>query len=192
MAGIVDMTLKNYIEGAIFTAVDIETTGLDPKFDRIVEIGAIKFDKKGIIARFSTLINPGIPMPAEAAKVNNITDEMLAGQPDIKNVLPDFLYFVKKSILAAHNAAFDFGFINESLNKYGETGSNLPNTIVDTLVMSREVFAGKQSYSLQKLVAGLGIRANDAHRAEDDARLCMEILKKCIETAGQNNPTSSL
>ena len=63
-----NQAVKAYAEGAVFTAFDLETTGLDPRLDKIVEIGAVKFDKMGLIARFSTLINPGIPMPKEAER----------------------------------------------------------------------------------------------------------------------------
>ena len=163
--------VKAYTEGAVFVAFDLETTGLDPKQDRIVEIGAAKFDKKGLVARFSALINPGIPMPHEAGKVNGISDEMLKGKPAVGEVLPDFLGFIENSILAAHNAPFDCGFVNAHCD--------LPNHIADTLVFSREAFPGLRSYSLQNLAAELDIPARNAHRAEDDALLCMEIFLRC-------------
>ena len=165
--------LKAFNEGAIFVALDLETTGLDPKLDRIVEIGAVKFDKRGIIARFSTLINPGIPMPPGAEKVNHISDEMLRSKPALDEVLPDFLCFVQNAVLAAHNAPFDFSFLDEKLKK------RLPNPILDTLVLSRDCFPGLKSYSLQNIAANFNISAFDAHRAEDDARLCMEIFLRC-------------
>ena len=167
---------KAYDEGAALVAFDLETTGLEPRRDKIVEIGAVKFDNKGLIARFSTLINPGIPMPEEASRVNKISDEMLKGKPSLDEVLPDFLCFIRGAALAAHNAPFDCGFINEKLEK------PLPNTILDTLAVSRELFPGLKSYSLQNLAAALGINAIDAHRAEDDARLCMEIFLRCCNT----------
>jgi len=169
-----DYAVKAYAEGAVFVAFDLETTGLDPKFDKIVEIGAVKFDRMGIIARFSTLINPGIPMPEEAGRVNKISDDMLRGKPSLDEALPDFLRFTGGTVLAAHNAPFDCGFINAKLK------TPLPNPIADTLIFSREVFRGLQSYSLQNLAAELRIPARDAHRAEDDARLCMEILVRCL------------
>ena len=106
------------IEKPVFIAFDTETTGLEPKTDKIVEIGAVKFDRLGPIGRFSVLINPGIPMPAEAAKVNGINDEMLRKQPPIEEVLPDFLHFIGKGILVAHNAPFDVSFINAALGYY--------------------------------------------------------------------------
>jgi len=167
--------VKAYSEGAVFVAFDLETTGLDPRGDRIAEIGAVKFDKDGLIARFSTLVNPGIPMPPEAGRVNNISDEMLAGKPGLDEVMPDFMRFIKGAVLVAHNAAFDCGFINAKLD------APLPNPVVDTLVVSRGLFPGLQSYSLQNLAASLGISAHSAHRAEDDARLCMEIFLRLRE-----------
>ena len=175
-----DRAIKAYSEGAVFVAFDLETTGLSAQHNHIVEIGAVKFDRLGLIARFSTLINPGIPMPKEAEEINKISDEMLRGKPNLEEVIPDFLYFIKNAVLAAHNAPFDCGFISAKLK------NPLPNLILDTLSVSREFFPGLQSYSLQNLAASLGINAHDAHRAEDDARLCMEIFLRCI---GQNAET---
>ena len=176
-----DWAVKAYTEGAVFTAFDIETTGLEPRTDHIVEIGAVKFDKNGLAARFSALINPGIAMPPEAEKVNNISDEMLRGKPSLDTVLPDFLFFIRNTILMAHNAPFDCGFINGKLKK-NPASKNIdagPHSIVDTLVFSRESFPGRRSYSLQNLAADLRINVLDAHRAEDDARVCMEIFIRC-------------
>ena len=176
-----DWAVKAYTEGAVFVAFDLETTGLDPILDKIVEIGAVKFDRKGLIAGFSILINPGVPMPPEASKVNNITDEMLRGKPSLDDVFPDFLHFINGTILAAHNAGFDCGFINEKLKEWRASPfPSLPNRVIDTLSFSREKFPGLGHYSLQKLAAELGISTRDAHRAEDDARLCMGILCRCL------------
>ena len=185
--GSFDWAIKTYAEGEAFVAFDLETTGLDPRLDQIVEIGAVKFDKQGLIARFSTLVNPGIPMPAEAEKVNKISDEMLRGKPAIADVLPDFLRFIEKSIIIAHKTAFDCGFINEKLkNSAYSPFPSLPNPQICTLVFSREVFPALSSYSLQNLAADLRIPAIDAHRAEDDARLCMEVFLRCLNTVKPN------
>ena len=195
--------IKDFAGGALVVAFDLETTGLDPRQDEIVEIGAVKFDKSGLIARFSTLVNPGIPMPAEAGRVNNITDEMLRGKPSLAAVLPDFLPFIRNAVLAAHNAPFDCGFVNEKLKTLWQKRENtffgaaetwtppfpaLPNPVADTLAFSREVFQSRdpstrKSYSLQNLAAELGIHAADAHRAEDDARLCMEIFLRIYNSS---------
>jgi DNA polymerase-3 subunit epsilon len=187
-----EWALEAYRNGAVFTAFDIETTGLDAQKDRIVELGAIKFDRRGPISRFNVLINPGIPMPAEAGRVNNITDKMLAGQPSLEDIFPDFLRLVKDTVVIAHNASFDCGFVNQKLkDRYGQAGGGwvspfpaLPNRIADTLSLSRRVFPGRTSYKLQELAAFLKISAVSAHRAEDDARLCMEIFLGCVEAVG--------
>ena len=175
---------KTYDQGAIFVSFDIETTGLSSARDRIAEIGAVKFSNSGVIDNFSTLVNPGIPMPADAGKVNKITDSMLKGQPSIEQVLPLFLGFIKDAVIVVHNAPFDCGFINAGLAALYKNNlvpfRSLPNKTVDTLVLSRRLLPGRSSYKLQELATGLGIQALNAHRANDDARLCMEILKNII------------
>ena len=175
-----DWALAAFQEGADFTAFDIETTGLDNRWDSIVEIGAVRFNKQGIIDRYAQLSDPGFPMPAEAGRVNNITDEMLAGQPSIQEVLPVFLRFSADSIVLAHNAPFDCGFINRSLSRLCDDGyvqhSVLPNRVADTLPLARRLLPGRSHYHLQDIAASLGFKAEAAHRALDDARLCMEIF----------------
>ena len=167
-------------QGAVFTAFDVETTGLNSRKDSIVEIGAVKFNREGEINRFSALVDPGVPMPAGASKVNNITDDMLAGQPPIREVLPVFLDFIEGSILAAHNAPFDCGFVNVSLSRLYDDGyttfTALPNRVADTLIMVRRLLPGRTRYNLQDISASVGLKAQEAHRAFDDARLCMELF----------------
>jgi DNA polymerase-3 subunit epsilon len=218
-----DWALEAYRDGTVFTAFDIETTGLDPQRDRIVELGAVKFDNRGPVSRFSMLINPGIPMPSEAGRVNHITDEMLAGQPPLESVFPDFLRLIRNTVIIAHNASFDCGFVNQKLKDCHEKAKRsgtlavggsgrdgqgslldgldepgqseippvwvppfptLPNKMADTLALSRRVFPGRTSYKLQDLAAFLQIEAVSAHRAEDDARLCMEIFTGCVQAVG--------
>ncbi|MDR2900702.1 MAG: 3'-5' exonuclease [Treponema sp.] len=208
--GVYDWVIPDFLAGKCFVVFDLETTGLDPKKDKIVEIGAVKFNQCGIIARFSVLINPGIPMPAAASQVNHITDDMLKGKPLLHEVLPDFLRFIQDSVLIAHNASFDSSFVNEVLasmfkpsmknddpskqpsllddefvSDQNDGGwlapfSSMPNRIVDTIPYAKQAFPGRWKYNLQDLSRDLGIQALDAHRAEDDARVCMEIFLKCI------------
>ncbi|HNQ98131.1 MAG TPA: 3'-5' exonuclease, partial [Treponemataceae bacterium] len=146
-----------------FTAFDTETTGLDPKSNRIVEIGGLRFDNLGIAARFNSLINPGRPMPEEASRINGITDTMLAGQPTAAEVFPDFLRFAGNSVLIAHNAPFDISFVNEELSRSGKPA--LTNKVVDTRILARELFPGLPKYTLQDLARHFGITAIEAHRA---------------------------
>jgi DNA polymerase-3 subunit epsilon len=175
-----DWAFEAFGRGEVFTAFDVETTGLNNRRDSIVEIGAIRFGAEGEIGRFSTLVDPGFPMPEEAAKVNNITDEMLAGQPTIQEALPAFLRFADDSILIAHNAPFDCGFVNAGLGRLYDDGYSavaaLPNRAADTLIMARRFLPGRNRYKLQDIAADVGIQALEAHRAFDDTRLCMELF----------------
>ena len=185
--GTYDSAINAFREGKVFTAFDLETTGLDPVKDKIAEIGAVKFDKKGIIARFCTLVDPLIPIPAEAGEINKITDEMLKGKPVIEEAIADFLAFAGNSILMAHNAPFDCGFINQALADLYSRNlaefSSLPNTILDTRILFKEFFPDLESYALGKLAAAMNINTVNTHRAEDDALICRELFLICLDKA---------
>lgn len=196
-------------QAAVFVAFDLETTGLYPAKDRIVEIGAVKFDRRGPIGRYSVLVDPRMPMPAEASRVNGITDAMLAGKPALDQVLPDFLRFINGAVLVAHNSSFDLSFVNAALKERWEAARSaagedaaqgslleesapkeavwappypaLPHRTVDTLGYAKETLPGRAKYNMQELASVLGIKALDAHRAEDDARVCMELFIKLAE-----------
>ncbi len=169
-----------------FAAFDTETTGLEPKLNRVVEAGAIRFDALGVSARFNSLINPKIPMPPEVTKVNGITDAMLAKEPDCAKVMPDFIDFLGEAVLIAHNAPFDVAFINEELARLGM--QRLKNRVVDTRIFAKEIYPGLPSYRLQDLARNFGIEAIDAHRAEDDARVCMELFLVCLNRLRETRP----
>lgn len=183
-----DWLVSAYQE-TVFTAFDTETSGLEPKLNRVVEAGAIRFDALGISARFNALINPKIPMPAEVTRINGITDAMLMHEPDAAAILPDFVEFLGNTVLVAHNAPFDVAFINEELARIGRPP--LANRVVDTRLLAKEAFPGLPNYKLQDLASRFGITAVDAHRAEDDARVCMELFLVCLEKiAGDNRPVA--
>jgi DNA polymerase III alpha subunit (gram-positive type) len=105
---------------------------------------------------------------------------MLVGQPPIQETLPAFLRFAADTVMVAHNAPFDCGFINASLSRLYDDGyaplPALPNRVADTLPLARRLLPGREHYNLQSVAASLDIRAEAAHRAFDDARLCMEIF----------------
>ena len=170
---------------AAFIAFDTETTGLDAAVGKIVEIGGVKFDRRGIIARYNVLINPQMPMPEEAGKVNGITNAMLKDKPVIAAVFPDFLEFIGTGILVAHNAPFDINYVNTELARAEKP--LLTNKVVDTRIFAKEVFPGLSSYALQDLAVQFGITALEAHRAEDDARVCMELFEHTLTRFLKNN-----
>lgn len=182
--------LATSFKDTTFTVFDTETTGLEPRTNRVVEAGAIRFDARGIVSRFNVLINPGCPMPAEVTKINGITDAMLAGQPSAEIVMPDFLRFIGESVLIAHNAPFDISFINEELSRIGKP--LLRNRVIDTRIFAREMFPGLPNYKLQDLARHFGIEAIDAHRAEDDARVCMELFLVCLDELRKKIPAQSV
>lgn len=186
--------LKTYDSGAVFCAVDTETTGImlfekneegirdtTRLADRIIEIGAVKFNKDGIISTFDTLINPKKRLSPYITGLTHITDEMLKDKNEFSEESKAFLDFLgsDEPILIAHNASFDLNFINAELECSGQ--KKLKNHAADTLRMSRLTFPGYESYSLQNLASAFSIDVFQAHRANDDARVCMEIFKKCLE-----------
>ena len=162
-----------------FVAFDFETTGLVAGKDRIVELGAVRF--KGIqeLGSFQAIVNPGIPISAEVVSIHGITTEMVSGKPTLKDVLPDFLGFIKDSVLIAHNAAFDTGFLRAALLE--EKLPDIDNIILDTKDIAKRVFPGERSYGLQNLIAGLGIKTTAAHRALEDAKMCMKLFQREVE-----------
>lgn len=166
-------------DGTVFTAFDTETTGLTVSNSFVIEIGAVKFDKTGIIDKFSTLINPQKPIPESASAINNITDDMVKDAPKIDEVLDSFLEFTKDTVLIAHNANFDVNFINEECVRNNKT--ELKNSFLDTLNLVRWAYPLLGKYNLQLMARLMNIEVTDAHRAYDDARVCMELFNRVIE-----------
>ena len=119
-----------------YVALDVETTGLSPKNgDRVIEIGAVAIENQGIIAKFSSLIDVDKMIPWQVQKVHGITNEMLYGEPKPDEVLPEFYEFIAGSILVAHNASFDIGFLK---HEFALLGMSLNNRSLCTLKMSRK------------------------------------------------------
>ena len=176
--------------GAVFCAFDTETTGLFPKQDRIIELGAVKFDKTGVLDTFNTLVNPEIPLPPVCRQISHITDEMVSAAPKIASVLPDFLRFSEGCILLAHNALFDIRFTDEELKRSGLLP--LKHQAIDTLNLSRWAYPANGHWKLQYLAEQFKIEVKAAHRACDDARVCMEVFLRCIRDTMNRQKTVSL
>jgi len=161
----------------LLIAFDLETTGLFPGDDRIVEIGAIAFDRRGGVAEaFQQLIHPGRPMPARASAINRLYDRDLADAPPAAEVLPDFLRFLERAggpPLLAHNAAFDAGFLGMELARAGLAPPTAP--IVDTLPIARVALPGLRSHRLDLLVEHFGLAPALTHRALADAEAVMKL-----------------
>lgn len=162
------------LEDAVLVAFDVETTGLSSKRDRIVEIGAVKFQGGREIARRNWLVHPDGPIPAAVQQIHGITDEMVADAPTFAEVYPDFLAFVGDAALLAHNAAFDVRFIREEVRR-----AALPqpaNPVIDTLRLFRAWYPELRSHRLATLARHVGIDRGRFHRGEADAAYLMAIL----------------
>jgi DNA polymerase-3 subunit epsilon len=158
--------------------VDVETTGLWPRRGhRVIEIGAVAVEGGAVVGEFASLIDAGVPIPPEVQAIHGITDEMLEGQPKPEEVLPRFYAFITDSILVAHNAAFDVGFINNELELLGrEPLSQICAGVVDTLRLARELHPGRKN-SLNALCERYDINnsGRTLHGALLDAELLAEV-----------------
>ena len=162
-----------------FTVFDLETTGMSPVNDRIVELAALRVELDGSISRYQSLVHPGRRIPAAASHVHHITDEMVADAPRFKDVGYAFLNFARNSTLVAHNARFDLAFLQESLARLG-----LPlwdGRTMDSIMLLRRSHAGLPSYSLQSLRFAFHLRepecALQAHRAAADVEWTVQLLE---------------
>jgi DNA polymerase III epsilon subunit family exonuclease len=165
-----------------FVSFDVETTGLDPLADRIVEIGAVKFDHNGNLAEYQQFVNPKCPIPSDAVAIHGITDEMVSSSPLISTALPSVVDFFGDSVLIAHNAPFDIGFFDAA---YAHAGMELPNNeIFCTLQLARAVFPGLPGYGLEALAGELRLAPGQHHRALADAAYTADVFRRCIERAG--------
>ena len=167
-----------------FTVFDVETTGMSPVNDRIVEIAAIRVEADGELRRFQTLLNPGRPIPSAATSVHHITDEMVKDAPHFKEAAKQFLELAEESTLVAHNALFDLGFLQESLAR---TGMPLwRGKTLDSLRLLRKTHPGLPSYSLQNLRAYFRLpseKGMNAHRAGADVEWTVKVLEIALTEA---------
>ncbi|MFP4374750.1 MAG: PolC-type DNA polymerase III [Spirochaetaceae bacterium] len=179
MLPVIAMDASLSVSDITFVAFDFETTGLHPATDRIIELGAVKFQDRAVLGTFDMLVNPGIPMTDAAANVSGITAEMLASKPAIEQALPDFMEFISGAVLVAHNAPFDMSFLRAALEIAGM--GDVPNVVIDTQVLAQKAYPRLRSYSLQNLVSELDLTRGNAHRALDDAVMCKDLFLTCAE-----------
>ena len=169
-----------------FIAVDIETTGLSPIKDKIIEIGAAKVKNGKIVETFSRLIDPKIKLPKRIVELTGISDHMLSGQEIIETVLYDFLTFAEELPLLGHNIIFDYSFLKTA---YVKEKISFERRGIDTLYISRILHAEIESKSLERMCKLYGITNENHHRAYDDAIASME-LYECLSKEG--NATSDM
>lgn len=176
-----------------FVAFDLETTGITPGMDAVVEIGAVRFLGSEPMETFDTLIDPGRAIPPAASAVNGITDEMVAGKPAIEAVLADLSVFCGGLPMVAHNAPFDFKFLLHAVQR---SQSRAPAGIVlDSCALARVVFPGMLNYKLGTLVRHFGFPTGTLHRALEDSVCCGRLFARILEAlerAGQSSEVHAL
>ena len=167
-----------------FVVFDIETTGFSAVNDRIIEIGAVKVENGMITEKFSEFVNPERPIPFEIEKLTSINDRMVEGAPNISVILPQFMDFCGGSVLVAHNADFDTGFIRHNCEVLG-----LPYdyTYVDTLGIARSFLEGLKNYKLDTVVEAMGCTLANHHRAVDDAGATADVFVRFLERFKKKN-----
>ncbi|MDD3368681.1 MAG: PolC-type DNA polymerase III [Lachnospiraceae bacterium] len=160
-----------------YVVFDLETTGFSPVNNRIIEIGAVKVTNGEITDRFSTFVNPDVPIPFEIEKLTGIRDDMVLEAPEIEEILPQFLEFSKDAIMVAHNAEFDMSFIKENCIRQGIKQSF---TYVDTVGISRHLYPHQAKHTLDAVAKTMGVSLENHHRAVDDAECTALIFKKML------------
>lgn len=163
-----------------YVVFDLETTGLSPATDEIIEISGIKVRAHKIVDTFSTLVNPWMPIPYGATRVNGITDAMVKDAPVLKEALGNFLMFIGDDILVGHNIhTFDTNFIYDGAIR--EFGRKVTNNYVDTLYLAKICLPRMKTHKLTDIAAHFAIATEGAHRALND---CV-MNQKCYEKLGE-------
>ncbi|MFO8037034.1 MAG: helicase C-terminal domain-containing protein [Anaerolineales bacterium] len=162
----------------IIIALDLETTGLDPTEDAIIEIGAVKFDNSGILDEFQTLINPGRPVPPAITDLTGITSAMVRGAPPIEEVIDELKRFVGSHPILGHNISFDLSFLRNHDLFY-------ENQAIDTYEMAAVLLPSAGRYNLEALGQAFQIPRRATHRALDDAQVTYGVFKKLYTQAAK-------
>ena len=165
-----------------YCVLDLETTGFSATTEKITEVGIMKIKNGEVLDQFSCFVNPEKHIPQRVSEVTNITDDMVADSETIDKVFPKILDFIKDSVLVAHNAPFDMGFLKQNAKNLGY---EFDYTYLDTLSLAKDLFPDYKKYKLGKIADNLGIKVEVAHRALDDVdttvkvfNVMMDMLKK--------------
>ncbi|MBO5564302.1 MAG: PolC-type DNA polymerase III [Lachnospiraceae bacterium] len=172
------------LEEGGFVVFDLETTGLSPVRNKIIEIGAVKIEDGRIVDRFSTFVDPQEAIPYRIQRLTNIDDSMVHGAETIETVLPRFLEFCKGARLVGHNVGFDIGFVKE---KAKAMGIRVDVTTIDTEGIARFLLPGHARYTLDAVAKNLGVPLENHHRAVEDAEATAGIFLKEVEKLREQN-----
>lgn len=166
---------------ATYVVFDVETTGLSSVYDKIIELAGVKMYKGNVIDTFEAFINPGHPLSSFTTELTGITDAMLADAPSESQVIREFKKFSEETVLVAHNASFDIGFIDQAFERNGLEMTTQP--VIDTLALSRTVNTHLRTHRLNTLARHYGITLEQHHRAVYDSETTGFILMKLLDQA---------
>ena len=169
-----------------YCVLDLETTGFSPKTEKITEIGIMKIKNGEVLEEFCEFVNPEKPIPQRVVEVTHITDDMVKDAPTIDVMFPKVLEFIKGSVLVAHNASFDMGFLKYVAK---ELGYEFDFTYVDTLPLARKLFPELTKHKLGKIAEHLKIKVEVAHRALDDVDTTVKVLNVMMEMLKKRGAT---
>lgn len=161
-----------------YCVLDLETTGFSPRLEKITEIGVMKYQDGKVVDKFSCFVNPEKSIPPRVVEVTGITDDMVRDAETIDKVFPKLLEFIKDSVLVAHNAEFDVGFLRHVAR---ELGYEFDFTYLDTLSLAYELFPEYKTYKLGRIAKNLGIKVDVAHRALDDVDTTVKVFKVMLD-----------
>ena len=161
-----------------YCVLDLETTGFSAVTEKITEVGIMKVKNGELIDEFSCFVNPEKPIPQRVVEVTNITDDMVKDAETIDKVFPKILEFLGDSVVVAHNAKFDVGFLKQNAKVLGY---NFDYTVLDTLALAKDVFPEMKKYKLGKIADALGIKVEVAHRALDDVDTTVKVFNVMLE-----------
>jgi DNA polymerase-3 subunit epsilon len=167
-----------------FVVVDLETTGGSPVASRITEVGALRVTGGAREGTFHALVDPGSPIPPTIAHLTGIDDRLVAGEPPIEAILPAFLEFARGAVFVAHNARFDFSFLNENLRRLDYPLLEGPPVCTARLAR-RIVWPEVPNVRLRTLAQYFHTRSKPIHRALDDAMTCAEVLDGLLDLGGR-------
>ncbi len=171
---------KNQSIDTEYCVFDLETTGISHITEKITEVGIIKIKNGEIIDTFECFVNPEKPIPPKVVEVTHITDDMVKDAETIDKVMPKVLEFMGDSVLVAHNADFDIGFMKYNCE---QLGLKFEYTHIDTLRLAKAIFPEFTKYKLGIIADKLGIKVDVAHRALDDVKTLVAVFKEMIERA---------
>ena len=166
------------LDDATYCVLDLETTGISITTEKITEVGIMKVKNGEVIDEFEIFVNPEKPIPQRVVEVTNITDEMVKDAETIDKVFPKILEFVGDSIIVAHNASFDVGFLKHNAKLLGY---EFNNTYIDTLPLAKDLFPDLKKYKLGKIADSLGIEVDVAHRALADVDTTVKVFNVMLK-----------